>query len=1126
MAHIFADRLLDSTATTGAGALTLQAPSFNGYQNGRDVLANGDTVYLTVSHRLLPQWEIGKYTYGSGASSLTRTQVLASSNDGSAVNFSSGVKDVVGGLPASVIEDLVAIASDGTLLAGSVAAAAASALVAATEAAAAAASAAVAAAAADAIGPINFYDTKADANAALSGLSNLDVIEVFVDESRGNRRTRYRKESGVYVFKLYMGPPAIIDVMTYGAVGDGFTDDRVAIAAAAAVAGEVRANLFTRSQEFDDADWSKTASSITANNTAAPDGSTTADKLTTSGGGISDVNQTVTVANATAYTVSAYVKAGTASRVLFIWYDGSNHFAYFNLGAGAVGTVGAGTTATIEALANSWYRITASRTSADTSLILAVAPCDADGAPIVTAGRTCYLWGAQLELGSAATPYIVSGADSGTRAASGTLLFSAGKFRVSGDLTLSENVALQFEGDASIAVDSASTVTVNGPVLAGNGQIFTGDGFFVGSDVNGDVLAAWFGVDPDNEAAFNGVGLMRMGHYLRFTRGHKVVRFATAGAYVHDRTEWMKGINHLTVYGGNSTFQNRLVGDEFTYDVQRAAALSNFNPFNGRGYDVPYAITGDTIGSSIGRFGYLIDTVASRSVSVTTSTPADAANFTAGDRVLIYGWAQQANTSPPNARYFEWATVTSSDDMTGEVSIEKTNVLSDLGVSLAHDYDSRWWDFQADAAGLGAPRILNLDRDDEFNWCDYIELNDMEFLNYNDVDASGIVYIQGHTSAVMNNITAPLFSSSLCLRVQCNDCNFETAETDKMQDSVTFSGCRMAIHAAGTGVNFLAFDKGTIVTDRCECLARNTVIDGAILSGFSDTTPISLAAAFAVTSVDVRAARIVPAAQNTLSGIISAGQLVSFVVDSAPSNSKVLVETLTDDDAIILFQSFQRGATYTLKSGANRVRIANIYQEDATHVAIEGDFIAASSPGDVFWGSQVQSIRLGHLEVDGPITAARRLPAFSIPLAAKMYSENRDGRHFFKAYTDEDFFLRASGAGIVNHDETVRARLMSLRVHVDVPYTGGASNTTLVISGIASGETVYAVIDLETTGPRMVDTFGNDGSAGADTLTAATNDDYCDAIRINIISLGGLYPTYSDRTELPKFRVVAEFMQA
>lgn len=56
--------------------------------------------------------------------------------------------------------------------------------------------------ASEASGDVNFYDDKAAANTALSGLSEGQVVEVLEDESLGGARTRYRVESAAYVFKI------------------------------------------------------------------------------------------------------------------------------------------------------------------------------------------------------------------------------------------------------------------------------------------------------------------------------------------------------------------------------------------------------------------------------------------------------------------------------------------------------------------------------------------------------------------------------------------------------------------------------------------------------------------------------------------------------------------------------------------------------------------------------------------------------------------------------------------------------------------------------------------------------------------------------------------------------------
>jgi hypothetical protein len=66
-------------------------------------------------------------------------------------------------------------------------------------------------AAAEASGDVEFFDTKADATAALGGLSEDQIVEVLVDESLSDARTRYRVETGALVFKVYAGLPRPTD---------------------------------------------------------------------------------------------------------------------------------------------------------------------------------------------------------------------------------------------------------------------------------------------------------------------------------------------------------------------------------------------------------------------------------------------------------------------------------------------------------------------------------------------------------------------------------------------------------------------------------------------------------------------------------------------------------------------------------------------------------------------------------------------------------------------------------------------------------------------------------------------------------------------------------------------------
>ena len=97
MAFVLADRVRESTTTTGTGAVTL-AGAATGYQTFADGIGSTNTTYYAIAHQTASEWEVGLGTVGSGT--LTRTTVLKSSNSDSAVDFASGTKDVFVTYPA------------------------------------------------------------------------------------------------------------------------------------------------------------------------------------------------------------------------------------------------------------------------------------------------------------------------------------------------------------------------------------------------------------------------------------------------------------------------------------------------------------------------------------------------------------------------------------------------------------------------------------------------------------------------------------------------------------------------------------------------------------------------------------------------------------------------------------------------------------------------------------------------------------------------------------------------------------------------------------------------------------------------------------------------------------------
>ncbi len=101
MALIIKDRVKEITTTTGTGAVSLGGASatFDAFQS---VMSNGDTTFYAIVHTTsgVDQWEVGIGTWNTG-NTLTRTTIISGSSDTSAVNFSSGTKDIFMTYPAS-----------------------------------------------------------------------------------------------------------------------------------------------------------------------------------------------------------------------------------------------------------------------------------------------------------------------------------------------------------------------------------------------------------------------------------------------------------------------------------------------------------------------------------------------------------------------------------------------------------------------------------------------------------------------------------------------------------------------------------------------------------------------------------------------------------------------------------------------------------------------------------------------------------------------------------------------------------------------------------------------------------------------------------------------------------------
>ena len=270
-----------------------------------------------------------------------------------------------------------------------------------------------------------------------------------------------------------------------------------------------RTNLLLQSQTFDNASWTKTDTTVTADSVVAPNGTTTADLFTAGVAGNDTVRQDVTVSSGATVTYSRMLKRGNHDWVNFILADGANGVrGWFNLATGAVGTQSVSGTGSaggigIEALANGFYRcwITGSVPSS-TTYRCSSSSAAANASFTRVNGGERYEWGAQLEVGSFPSSYSPTTTASATRAAdvlSCTAIAAYpeslwSEFERTGDTdftevimqlddgTANERVAIGISGsDTFTGLQVAGGATVAGPTVAGTialNTVYKGAGRF------------------------------------------------------------------------------------------------------------------------------------------------------------------------------------------------------------------------------------------------------------------------------------------------------------------------------------------------------------------------------------------------------------------------------------------------------------------------------------------------------------------------------------------------------------------------------------------------------------------------------------------------------------------------
>jgi hypothetical protein len=187
---------------------------------------------------------------------------------------------------------------------------------------------------------------------------------------------------------------------------------------------EQRTNLLTYSEQFDNAAWTKSNATVTANATTSPDGTLNADKLILSTDNTDHSVRSSNIGFNGTYVASVFAKSDGANG---IWISAYGRNVYFSLITGAyLGFNGETFQTTFSAsngtnIGNGWWRFsfTIGWTSlANRSFIIGSTLTAAVNSTEAGNGFSgAFIWGAQLEQASFPTSYIPTVASQVTRAA-------------------------------------------------------------------------------------------------------------------------------------------------------------------------------------------------------------------------------------------------------------------------------------------------------------------------------------------------------------------------------------------------------------------------------------------------------------------------------------------------------------------------------------------------------------------------------------------------------------------------------------------------------------------------------------------------------------------------------------